>query len=313
MRSRAALLAAALAVVLVPLLVIPMVRAREAPPERPGLDALCPDLQVGGPPFALPMTSADAAGREAALHQALPSDGGPATFTVEGSGGGAGTVPPAPPGSGSGSGNGTGTGTGTGGGTGTGTGTGGGRGTGTGTGGGGPTTGPARGTDPTGEAQPVPTVPPSEVAQEVTKDVEEHDSSPLPWPALLLLLLAAAAAAAYAMRRRRADPASAAGEAGAAARARRRPRHVEDDLEARVREAFVSGLLDLDRAGIVAYDESLPSSWIARRLGQSRNRRAFGQASTTFDEIVYGRRPPSPEDVERIRAGFADILTSSPR
>lgn len=337
MRSRAALPAAGLAVVLVPLLVIPMVRAREAPPERPGLDAFCPDLQAGGPPFALPTTSADAAGREAAMAQAVPSDGGPATFTPQGTGGGGGAGSGPTPsagtgaGGGSGSGSGSGTGTGAGSGSGAGSGTGTGTGTGSGTGGGsgsgagtpgapgtggtsGPATGPGRGTDPTGEDQPAPTVPPSEAAQEVTADdVEEHDRSPLPWPALLLLLLVAAAAAAYAMRRRPADPATTPPGPGTAAKARRRPRHVEDDLERRVREAFVSGLLDLDRAGIVAYDESLPSSWIARRLVQSRSRRAFGQASVTFDEIVYGRRPPSIEDVERIRSGFADILASSPR
>ncbi|HVF75270.1 MAG TPA: DUF4129 domain-containing protein [Acidimicrobiales bacterium] len=311
MRSRAALLAAALAVVLVPLLVVPMVRAREAAPERPGLDAVCPDVLAGGPSrFVAPATPNDMAGRQEALSQPVPSDGGPATFTLQDSGGRG--EPGGAAGSGAGTGTGTGAGSGSGAGTGTGAAGGGAPDGGAPSSGSGPVTGPGRGTDQGDEAQPAPTVPPSEAAAEVTKDdIEDTESAALPWPLLLLLLLVAAAAAAYAMRRKPRDPASTTGEAAAAPRTRRRTGPVDDDLEARVREAFVAGLLDLDRAGLVAYDESLPSSWIARRLAQGRNRRAFGQASATFDEIVYGRRPPSPEDVERIKAGFADIVGAS--
>ena len=58
---------------------------------------------------------------------------------------------------------------------------------------------------------------------------------------------------------------------------------------------------------MIEYRPSLPNREIARRLGSP----AFGGLARTFDEVVYGRRPPDPGDVEAARRGWATVLAET--
>ena len=272
--GRAGVVAAALVAALIPLLVIPAVRAREDEPARPGRFALCPLENPGGGSFFFPAPALEEALRQEALRQPVPDDGGVSTFSGRGSGTGRG--PAVGPGPGTGL--------------------------------------PGTTFRPGDEFEPTPpTIPPEVVAEEVVEEDDPDDRSSFPWPILLLVLLAAALGAMALARRQlpaSGDATAAAAAATDPARRRRRRAQPQDDLEARVREAFVQGLHALDHHGVVPYEEAeaQPSSRIARRLDRGAPRQAFTSASTTFDEVVYGRRPATREDVAAIERAFADVV-----
>lgn len=71
-----------------------------------------------------------------------------------------------------------------------------------------------------------------------------------------------------------------------------------------VRLRFRAGLLRLDRLRVVPFRESLTSGEVARRLRSPE----FDRVSRSFDEVVYGRRPPGREDAEEAREGWRRVL-----
>jgi hypothetical protein len=146
------------------------------------------------------------------------------------------------------------------------------------------------------------------------RDVEDERSQ-VPWWLLLLPFVVAAAVAAALLARKRA----AGDEDGDAP-----PSTVDDllvpsghrqgpalDLERRLRRTFRDGLRRLDEAGLVRYDPAQASGRIARRLARRAQPEGFVVAAGVFDEVVYGRRDPTPDDVTRVEAGFRQVLGGS--
>jgi len=76
------------------------------------------------------------------------------------------------------------------------------------------------------------------------------------------------------------------------------------ELERALRLRFRAGLLRLDRARAIDLRDSATTGELRRRLGS----REFDRLAETFDEVVYGRRPPRVHDVERSRQGWARVL-----
>ena len=136
---------------------------------------------------------------------------------------------------------------------------------------------------------------------------------PVVW-ALLVLLVGGGAGvlAARALRRR-----TGAGPARAGAAGRADVPDDPDELDRRAREAaargehelalrlgFRAGLARLDRRGAIELRPSLSTGEVARALDS----RSFDRAAERFDEIVYGRRPAGPDDVDAARAAWSDAL-----
>jgi hypothetical protein len=131
------------------------------------------------------------------------------------------------------------------------------------------------------------------------------------WTILALVVVAVAAAVATRVVRRR--TAEAAERVGAAAVGPADPRRLEreaeeaerrGELERALRLRFRAGLVRLQRAEVLPARDSLTSGEVARRL-RSRD---FDHLAATFDEVVYGRRPPEPADVESSRAAWSRVL-----
>ena len=78
------------------------------------------------------------------------------------------------------------------------------------------------------------------------------------------------------------------------------------DLERAIRLRFGAGLLRLDRAQAIALEPSTTSGEVSRTL-RSRD---FEEVASSFDAVVYGRRPPGDEDVELSRAGWRRVLAA---
>lgn len=78
-------------------------------------------------------------------------------------------------------------------------------------------------------------------------------------------------------------------------------------LEEAIRLRFRAGLIRLSRAHLIPAQPSLTSGDIARHL----RLRSFEEVAATFDEVVYGRRAPSPEDAARARTGWTTVLDES--
>ena len=83
----------------------------------------------------------------------------------------------------------------------------------------------------------------------------------------------------------------------------------EGRLEDALRLRFKAGLVRLAEAGAIPGRASLTSEEIARYL----DLRAFEEVAATFDEVVYGRRAPAPDDVDRTRRGWAAVLAARSR
>lgn len=158
---------------------------------------------------------------------------------------------------------------------------------------------------PTTEPLPPTTAPPP----------DDASSSPRQWLWLLLPALLAGLLAALLATRRRAGDGEADADPGDADPLLVPSGHRTGpalDLERRLRRAFRDGLRGLDRAGLVRYDPTVVSSRVARRLAQRTEPEGFVAAATVFDEVVYGRRDPTPADVTAVEDGFAAVLSGAP-
>ncbi len=76
------------------------------------------------------------------------------------------------------------------------------------------------------------------------------------------------------------------------------------DLDRALRLRFRAGLARLALGRRIARETSLTSAELSRRLGSPR----FDELARTFDEVVYGRRPASPAEVEAAREGWPRVL-----
>lgn len=81
------------------------------------------------------------------------------------------------------------------------------------------------------------------------------------------------------------------------------------ELERALRLRFRAGLIRLSRAEVIPPRESLTSGQV-RRLVRSPS---FDVLASDFDEIVYGDRPTSGDDVERARSGWPRVLEEARR
>jgi hypothetical protein len=76
------------------------------------------------------------------------------------------------------------------------------------------------------------------------------------------------------------------------------------ELEEALRLRFRAGLLRLERANVIAFHESMTSGDVARQLRSQE----FDRIANTFDEVVYGRRPPESLDLRGARDGWPRVL-----
>ena len=76
------------------------------------------------------------------------------------------------------------------------------------------------------------------------------------------------------------------------------------DLALAVRLRFRAGLLRLDRAGVVVDRPALTTGALTRQLPSTELR----DLAVTFEEVAYGGRPASPDDVAAARAGWTRVL-----
>jgi hypothetical protein len=76
------------------------------------------------------------------------------------------------------------------------------------------------------------------------------------------------------------------------------------ELEEALRLRFRAGLLRLERANVIAFHESMTSGEVARKLRSQE----FDRIANTFDEVVYGRRPPQSPDLRAARDGWPRVL-----
>ncbi len=119
------------------------------------------------------------------------------------------------------------------------------------------------------------------------------------WTAVAVARRRAAAALAGGTRRRGrsdVDPAALEHEADEAERL--------GDLERALRLRFRAGLARLAQAKAIPPDRSLTTGAVRRALGDAD----FDGLARSFDEVVYGRRRPSPADVEAAKARWPAVL-----
>jgi hypothetical protein len=81
------------------------------------------------------------------------------------------------------------------------------------------------------------------------------------------------------------------------------------ELELALRLRFRAGLLRLARAEAIPARESLTNAQLRRLLDSA----AFARLADDFDEVVYGERTPSPDDVERARTEWPRVLEEARR
>jgi hypothetical protein len=153
----------------------------------------------------------------------------------------------------------------------------------------------------------------SKVVQPVVDAISGLFGQPwLGWPLAALLVLVALLLVARTVRRRAWEGLREAGERAPRpldpARLEREADEAErqGDLERAIRLRFRAGLLRLDRAKAIALEPSTTSGEVSRTL-RSRD---FEDVASSFDAVVYGRRPPRGEDVELSRAGWTRVLAT---
>jgi hypothetical protein len=81
------------------------------------------------------------------------------------------------------------------------------------------------------------------------------------------------------------------------------------DLEVALRLRFRAGLLRLGRAQALPLRPSLRTREARRALRSAR----FDRLARDFDEVVYGRRPPSTGDVETARVEWPQVVAEARR
>ena len=132
------------------------------------------------------------------------------------------------------------------------------------------------------------------------------------WAILGLLVLLAATWIGARLARRRTEV-EALGSARRARGRREDPDELErladeaerhGDLEVALRLRFRAGLLRLGRAKALPWRPSLRTREARRALRSPR----FDRLARDFDEVVYGRRPPRPEDVTTARSEWPALL-----
>jgi len=79
------------------------------------------------------------------------------------------------------------------------------------------------------------------------------------------------------------------------------------DLEVALRLRFRAGLLRLGRAKALPLRPSLRTREARRTLGSAR----FDRLALDFDEVVYGRRPPSTDDIEAARSEWPHVVAEA--
>ena len=79
------------------------------------------------------------------------------------------------------------------------------------------------------------------------------------------------------------------------------------DLETAMRLRFRAGLLKLDELDVIEFRPSMTSYEVARLLRSPE----FDALAQTFDEVVYGGRAPTTDDVQTSKAGWARVLERS--
>jgi Domain of unknown function (DUF4129) len=81
------------------------------------------------------------------------------------------------------------------------------------------------------------------------------------------------------------------------------------DLEVALRLRFRAGLLRLGRARALPVRPSLRTREARRALESAR----FDRLARDFDEVVYGRRPPSAADLETARSEWPQVVAEARR
>ena len=79
------------------------------------------------------------------------------------------------------------------------------------------------------------------------------------------------------------------------------------DLEAALRLRFRAGLLRLDAHGAIEFRPSISTVEVRRRLRDED----FDALAATFDDVVYGGRPPAPGDLTAARERWPRIVKGS--
>ncbi len=81
----------------------------------------------------------------------------------------------------------------------------------------------------------------------------------------------------------------------------------EGDLETALRLRFRAGLLRLDARGAITFRPSISTHEVRRALRSE----SFDALAATFDDVVYGGRPPSDADVAAARDRWPAIIKGS--
>lgn len=76
------------------------------------------------------------------------------------------------------------------------------------------------------------------------------------------------------------------------------------DFSTALRLTFRAGLLRLDENGMIRYRPGLTSAEVAELLTSPE----FEALAMRFDEVVYGRRPATADDLARAREGWERLL-----
>jgi hypothetical protein len=79
------------------------------------------------------------------------------------------------------------------------------------------------------------------------------------------------------------------------------------DLEAALRLRFRAGLLRLDERGAIEFRPSISTVEVRRKLHSDD----FDELAATFDDVVYGGRPPAPDDLAAARERWPRIVKGS--
>jgi hypothetical protein len=133
---------------------------------------------------------------------------------------------------------------------------------------------------------------------------------------LVIVAIAAVLAALIISRRNRIAPGhdSAPGPQARPADPRDLEKEADDaeragDLEHAYRLRFVAGVLRLDKAGALTYRDSLTTGELVRTIRS----RTFPQLAGTFDEIAYGGRTTTGEDLAQAKADWPRVLQEATR